>query len=114
MNPPLWAVLASVIVALIPPLQNQLFFNTESFLHNSIFLAIDTTGAVAIPLILVSLGSSLPKSLEVIESPILFPTDPKMERRGIFMALFGRMALVPLLLAPFLIATMHYGIKYTP
>jgi predicted permease len=116
MNPPLWAVLASVIVALISRLQQELFFNTESFLHNSIFLAIDTTGAVAIPLILVSLGASLPKSLEVIESqdPTLVPIDPKMERRGIFLALFARMALVPLLLSPLLVAAMHFGIKYFP
>jgi predicted permease len=116
MNPPLWAVLASVIVALISPLQQELFFNTESFLHNSLFLAINTTGAVAIPLILVSLGASLPKSLEVIESPdtTLIPTDPKMERRGIFLALFARMALVPLLLSPLLVAVMHFGIKYSP
>ena len=115
MNPPLWAVLASVIVALISRLQQELFFNTESFLHNSIFLAIDTTGAVAIPLILVSLGASLPKSLEVIESPdsTLVPIDPKMERRGIFLALFARMALVPLLLSPLLVVAMHFGIKYS-
>jgi len=112
MNPPLWAVLASVIVALITPLQHELFFNLSGFLHNSVFLAIDTAGATAIPLILVSLGASLPKSLDILD--LLIDTsaiDPKFERRGIFLALFCRMALVPLTMFPILVTVMHFGIK---
>jgi len=115
MNPPLWAVLASVIVALIPPLQQELFFNTHGFIHNSLILAIDTAGAVAIPLILISLGASLVKSLDVIDSPTTAEdplVDPNMERRGIFLALFARMALVPLVMTPLLIAVMYFGVKY--
>jgi len=50
MNTPLWAVLASVIVAL----QEELFFNAHNFIHNSLILAIENAGAVAIPLILIS------------------------------------------------------------
>ena len=114
MNPPLWAVLASVIVALISPLQQELFFNTHGFIHNSFILAIDTAGAVAIPLILVSLGASLVKSLDVIDAPTTPEdrlVDPKMERRGIFLALFARMVLVPLVVAPLLIAVMYFGVK---
>jgi predicted permease len=115
MNPPLWAVLASIIVAVITPLQKELFFNTTGFLHNSVFLAIDTAGAVAIPIILVSLGSSLVKSLETIDTPII-PTeiDIKMENRAISLSLFARMAMVPLLMYPILIPIMHWGITYIP
>jgi predicted permease len=116
MNPPLWAVLASVLVALISPLQQELFFNTSGFLHNSVILAVDTAGAVAVPLILVSLGASLVKSLDVNASPDdeqdIPLVDPKMERRGIFLALFARMALVPLIMSPLLIAAMYFGVKY--
>jgi auxin efflux carrier family protein len=112
MNPPLWAVLASVTVALISPLQQELFFNTHGFIHNSFILAIDTAGAVAIPLILISLGASLVKSLDVIDAPEDRLVDPKMERRGIFLALFARMVLVPLVMAPLLIAVMYFGVKY--
>jgi auxin efflux carrier family protein len=113
MNPPLWAVLASIIVAVIPPLQQELFFNTTSFLHNSLFLAIDTAGAVAIPMILVSLGASLVKSLETIDDPLPTELDIKMENRAIFLSLFCRMILVPLLMYPIFIATMYWGIAYT-
>jgi len=114
MNPPLWAVLASVIVALISPLQRELFYNTQGFLHNSFILAIDIAGAVAIPLILISLGASLVKSVDVIDSPEIPENplvNPRMERRGIFLALFARMALVPLIMTPLLIAVMYFGVK---
>jgi auxin efflux carrier family protein len=115
MNPPLWAVLTSVTVAFISPLQQEIFFNSSSFIHNSFFAAVDTAGAVAIPLILVSLGSSLAKSrVDEIDSEDYLPADLKMERRGIFFALFARMALVPLILAPLLVTTMYFGIKYSP
>jgi predicted permease len=112
MNPPLWAVLASVIVAVITPLQQELFFNATSFLHNSLFLAIDTAGAVAIPMILVSLGTSLVKSHETMDQPFPTQIDIKMENRAIFLSLFCRMILVPLLMYPIFIATMHWGIMY--
>jgi predicted permease len=116
MNPPLWAILASVVIALITPLQQQLFLNAESFLHNSVFLALDTAGSAAIPTILMLLGATLVKSEEVIvHTPNVPPEiDPKMENRGIFLAIFCRMVLVPLLMAPFLIAVMHFGITYDP
>jgi auxin efflux carrier family protein len=115
MNPPLWAVLASVIVAVITPLQQELFFNNTGFLHNSLFLAIDTAGAVGIPMILVSLGASLVKSRETIDDTIApSEIDIKMENRGIFLSLFARMAMVPLLMYPILIPTMYWGITYPP
>ena len=113
MNPPLWAVLASVVVALITPLQQELFFNKTGFLRNSVMTAIETAGAVAIPLILVSLGASLTKTLDIIDSPTIpEPVDEKQERRGIFLALFCRMALVPLLCYPLLVTAMYFGVKY--
>ena len=115
MNPPLLAVFASVIIALITPLQEELFFNPTGFLNNSLILAIDTAGAVAIPLILTCLGASLVKSLDIIEDPATpAQVDSNMERRGIFLALFSRMALVPVIMWPFLITVMYFGVKYSP
>jgi len=114
MNPPLWAVVASVTIALLSPVQKELFFNADGFLHNSLFLAIDTAGAVAIPLILVSLGASLVKERDVIDSTEEWSrqVDPQLERRGIFLALFCRMAIVPILVFPLLIVVMYFGVRY--
>lgn len=114
MNPPLWAVVASVTMAFMSPVQKELFFNTDGFLHNSLFLAIDTAGAVAIPLILVSLGASLVKERDVIHSSEDWSeqVDPQLERRGIFLALFCRMGIVPLLMFPLLVTVMYFGVRY--
>jgi predicted permease len=116
MNPPLWAVFASVIIAFITPLQQELFLNTKSFLHNSVFLALDTAGSAAIPMILMFLGATLVKSEEVIVyTPDAPPEiDPNMEKRGIFLSIFCRMVLVPLVMAPFLITVMYFGVTYAP
>lgn len=55
MNPPLWAMLAAIIVASVPSLQH-LFFTEGTFLQNSVTRAISQSAGVAVPLILVVLG----------------------------------------------------------
>ena len=98
------------------PVQKELFFNTEGFLHNSLILAIETSGAVAIPLILVSLGASLVKEREVIDSREDWSgqVDPRLEDRGILLALLCRMALVPMIMFPLLITVMYFGVRSVP
>jgi hypothetical protein len=67
-------------------------------------------------MILMLLGASLVKSEEIIvQTPDVPPEiDPKMEKRGIFLAIFCRMFLVPLVMAPFLIVVMYFGVTYAP
>jgi predicted permease len=60
MNPPLWAMLAAIIVASVPSLQ-RVFFSEGTFISNSVTRAISQSGGVAIPLILVVLGANLAK-----------------------------------------------------
>ncbi len=58
MNPPLWAMLAAILVASVPPLQH-VFFTPGTFVQNSVTRAISQSAGVAVPLILVVLGGNL-------------------------------------------------------
>lgn len=58
MNPPLWAMLVSIMVGAITPLKYQ-FFYANGFLQHTVTGAIRQLGQIAIPLILVVLGSNL-------------------------------------------------------
>lgn len=58
MNPPLWAMLAAIIVASVPALQN-LFFNDDTIIYNSVTRAVTQSAGVAVPAILVVLGGNL-------------------------------------------------------
>lgn len=58
MNPPLWSMLLAVTVASIPWLKYQ-FYEPGTFLEKTLSSAIRQMGGVAIPLILVILGSNL-------------------------------------------------------
>lgn len=58
MNPPLWAMLSAVIVASVPWLKTQ-FYSPGTFTERTLSAAIRQMGGVAIPLILVILGSNL-------------------------------------------------------
>lgn len=58
MNPPLWAMLLAVLVATIPPVQRE-FYTPGTFTEKTLSSAVRQLGGVAIPLILVVLGSNL-------------------------------------------------------
>lgn len=58
MNPPLWAMLVSIIVGAIPSVKHE-FFYANGFLQNTVTAAIRQLAGIAIPLILVVLGSNL-------------------------------------------------------
>jgi choline kinase len=61
MNPPLWAMLAAIVVACTPALRH-LFFTRGTAVNISLTRAVEQTGGVAVPLILVVLGANLGNS----------------------------------------------------
>ncbi|KAL1998281.1 hypothetical protein VTN02DRAFT_6484 [Thermoascus thermophilus] len=106
MNPPLWAMLAAIIVASVPKLQ-RLFFDEGSFVGNSVTRAVSQNGQVAVPLILVVLGANLARNTlpkEAVEDM----EDPKEERKLIIASLVARMLLPTLIMAPILALVAKY------
>ncbi|PGH33153.1 choline kinase [[Emmonsia] crescens] len=120
MNPPLWAMLTAIIVASIPSLQ-RLFFSPNTFINNSVTRAIEQSGNVAVPLILVVLGANLARNT--------LPTDkeasnnnnnnkspardglreyPREERNLIIASLLARMLLPTLIMSPILALTAKF------
>lgn len=100
-------MLTSIIVASVPALQRVFF--TEGFVRNSVTMAINQNGQVAVPLILVVLGANLARNtlpkdaLEDLESN-------KEERNLIIASLIARMLLPTLIMAP----TLALVAKYVP
>ena len=106
MNPPLWAMLAAILVASIPSLQ-KLFFTEGTFIQNSVTSAIRQSGGVAVPLILVVLGANLagntlPKDARFNRD------DSKEEQKLLIAALISRMLLPIVIMAPLLALTAKY------
>lgn len=100
MNPPLWAMLVSIIVASVPWL-HRLFFEEGTFVRNSVTRAIGQNGQVAVPLILVVLGANLARNT-LPEEALADMQNPAEERRLIIASLVARMALPTIFMAPFL------------
>jgi predicted permease len=100
MNPPLWAMLVSVIVASVPSLQH-LFFDEGTFIRNSVTRAIDQNAQVAVPLILVVLGANLARNTLSAEN-LADVEHPSAERKLIIASLVARMLLPTLIMAPLL------------
>ncbi|KAJ5912497.1 hypothetical protein N7504_001380 [Penicillium tannophilum] len=100
MNPPLWAMLVSIIIASVPALQH-LFFDEGTFVRNSVTRAIEQNAQVAVPLILVVLGANLARN--TLPDEALEDIDhPTAERKLIIASLVARMLLPTLIMAPFL------------
>ncbi|KAF7117366.1 hypothetical protein CNMCM5793_006268 [Aspergillus hiratsukae] len=100
MNPPLWAMLVSIIVASVPSLQH-LFFDEDTFVNSSVTRAINQNAQVAVPLILVVLGANLARntlSQEALDDMV----HPKEEKKLIIASLVARMLLPTLIMAPLL------------
>ncbi|KAH3668366.1 hypothetical protein OGAPHI_002120 [Ogataea philodendri] len=100
MNPPLWAMLISVIVASIPQIRYE-FYERNGFIQNTVANAIKQLGSVSIPLILVVLGANLAPSSEI---PPACPNYSKM----IFGSLISRMVLPSIVLLP----VITFAVKY--
>lgn len=105
MNPPLWAMLAAILVASIPALQ-RLFFTPGTFIENSVTSAIRQSGGVAVPLILVVLGANLARNTLPVESRS--NEDDKEETKILIAALVSRMLLPTIIMAPILAVTAKY------
>ncbi|RMZ76495.1 hypothetical protein DV738_g4953, partial [Chaetothyriales sp. CBS 135597] len=106
MNPPLWAMLIAIIVASIPSLQH-LFFDKGTFVRNSVTRAIEQSGGVAVPLILVVLGGNLARNTLPKEDSSI-SDDPTLERKLLIGSLVSRMVLPTIIMAPMLALVAKY------
>lgn len=100
MNPPLYAMLISIIVASVPVLQRQ-FFYSDSFIHNTLTQSIAQLGLVSIPLILIVLGSNLCPSEDI-------PPPSKHYNKIVFASLLSRMILPSMVLLPIIALCVKY------
>ncbi|EXJ92040.1 hypothetical protein A1O3_00590 [Capronia epimyces CBS 606.96] len=107
MNPPLWAMLIAIVVASVPRLQH-VFFSEGTFVRNSVTRAVEQSGAVAVPLILVVLGGNLAKNtIPRDESGTV--TDPQEERKLLWASLVTRMVFPTIIMAPFVALLAKYA-----
>jgi choline kinase len=106
MNPPLWAMLVAILVASVPRLQH-LFFDPGTFVSNSLTRAVNQSGQVAVPLILVVLGANLARNTLPKEDQHSME-DPKTERKLVIASLVSRMLIPTLLMAPMLALTAKF------
>ena len=105
MNPPLWAMLVAILVASVPPLQ-RLFFTEGTFVRNSVSRAVEQSGGVAVPLILVVLGANLARNTLPEEDHSV--EDDKEERNLLIASLVSRMLLPIIIMAPILALMAKY------
>lgn len=106
MNPPLWAMLAAIIVASIPPVQHA-FFDPGTFLSNSVTRAVSQSGGVAVPLILVVLGANLARNTLPKEENHTIE-DTKVEKKLVIASLVSRMLIPTIIMAPLLAITAKF------
>nr|POE86444.1 putative transporter [Quercus suber] len=99
MNPPLWAMLAALIVASIPQLQH-LFFKPGTLINNSVTSAIKQSGGVAVPLILVVLGANLARSTLPQDQLATTPEEKKTERKLVTASVLARMVIPTIVMTP--------------
>lgn len=99
MNPPLYAMFISIVVASVPAVQKEFFGDT--FLHNTLTEAISQLGSVSIPLILIVLGLNLCPSNDL-------PPPAKNHTKIVMGSLISRMIIPPIILLP----TIALCVKY--
>lgn len=107
MNPPLWAILASLIVASIPELQ-AFFFTKETFVYNTFTHAVSQSAGVAVPLIIVVLGANLARSTSGDDDEDITSSERRLERKLLIASLISRMLLPFLVMAPLLALAAKY------
>ncbi|KAI9675647.1 MAG: hypothetical protein M1817_001014 [Caeruleum heppii] len=106
MNPPLWAMLAAIIVASIPALQ-RVFFTDGTFIQNSVSRAVSQSGQVAVPLILVVLGANLARNT-LPQDPHASIDKDKVETKLLIACIVSRMLLPTIIMAPMLALAAKY------
>ena len=107
MNPPLWAMLAAVLVASIPMLQTT-FFTHGTFVNNSVTHAINQTGQVAVPLILVVLGANLGRGTTPQMEQDKDDAQSNTETKLLYASLLARMVLPFVFMGPILALAAKY------
>lgn len=107
MNPPLWAMLVAVLVASVPKLQH-LFFAEGSFIANSVTRAVEQSGGVAVPLILVVLGANLARNTLPNEAHEVDAEEEVIGTKLLVASLISRMLLPTLIMAPLLALIAKY------
>ena len=105
MNPPLWAMLAAIVVASIPDLQD-FFFRDGTFFSNSVTSAISQSGGVAVPLILVVLGGNLARN--TLPNERHTDAEDEEETKLLIASLISRMLLPLAIMAPLLAVTTKF------
>lgn len=100
LNPPLYSMIISVIVASITPLQHEIF-HKGGFITNTFAAAVIQLGSVSIPMILIVLGANL------------YPTDdvfPKTYNHDklVVGSIIGRMILPSIILLPIIALAVKY------
>jgi predicted permease len=100
MNPPLWSMVFAIIVASIPAAKYELY-EKNGFVANTVGSAITQVGKLAIPLILIVLGSNLAPDTS------LGTTSPH-HNKIVFASLLCRMVLPSLLLLPVIACSVKY------
>ena len=122
MNPPLWAMLAAIVVACTPALRH-LFFTRGTAVNISLTRAVEQTGGVAVPLILVVLGANLGNSganasrLERTSAVTVdgvaegrdAASDSRFETKLLVACIVSRMVLPILMLAPVFALVAKYA-----
>ncbi|KAJ4999485.1 hypothetical protein K4K48_004059 [Colletotrichum sp. SAR 10_66] len=106
MNPPLWAMLCAVVVASVPALQ-KIFFEEGSFIKNSFTDAVQSSGGVAVPLILVVLGANLARNTQKSEK-LRDPEEDQIGTKLLVASLMCRMLLPTLIMTPILAIFAKY------
>lgn len=106
MNPPLWAMLSAVVVASVPVLQ-KIFFEEGSFIKNSFTDAVQSSGGVAVPLILVVLGANLARNTQKSEK-LRDPEEDQIGTKLLVASLLCRMLLPTLIMTPILAVFAKY------
>ncbi|KAK0376251.1 membrane transporter [Colletotrichum limetticola] len=106
MNPPLWAMLSAVVVASVPALQ-KVFFEEGSFIKNSFTDAVQSSGGVAVPLILVVLGANLARNTQKSEK-MRDPEEDQIGTKLLVASLVCRMLLPTLIMTPILAVFAKY------
>jgi choline kinase len=84
-----------------------LFFDPGTFISNSVTRAIGQSANVAVPLILVVLGSNLARNTLPKEDPFS-SEDPKEEKKLLIAALVSRMLIPTIIMAPILAVTAKF------
>lgn len=100
MNPPLYSMLVSVVVASVPALQ-ELFFGEENFVKNTVTKSVSQLGSVSVPLILIVLGSNLYPSAEI-------PPPSRNYAKVVVGSLLARMILPSFFMLPIIALCVKY------